>query len=118
MMPENMLTGVTIHGITSLPLLIAAFYYAVRILQNFRQHPEISMSMFFLNDRAVHAFYVVAGVAMVHSVTALVSAYGLTSGIPALDVVSKLGNTIAFLGMAYFFRAIAHVTRKPAKTAL
>lgn len=93
-------------GAAGATLTTYALYNSYFILKNFREQGEVAISMFFLKDRTVENFRILAYISILYSITALLVVAGLVpDNYPYDAAVLTL-----FGGLAYFLRGIRQVT--------
>ena len=101
-----------VYGAYGAAMFFVMVYYTVRILENFRKHPELSMANFFNLKRTATVFKTLSIVTAVLSIGYTFDMLGVFFGIFPMDYISVFVNFMMFIVMVYFFRSIFIITCK------
>lgn len=99
-------------GLAGAVIFTGILYYNKIILRHFQDHEEISMAMFFVNDRAHYVFQIVVGATVIYAAGMLYASLGVAYNKPFLGLFAKAGSILLFLCILYFMHTIADITAK------
>lgn len=102
----------TVFGLLSIGLFSTAMFYNLKILDNFQDHEEISVRMFFLDDRGPLSFQILVSATIIYSLGMLYASLGVVYNQPLLSIFSKGASLILFVVLVYFLRTVSHITEK------
>lgn len=104
---EEMLLGAVGIGLFSTML-----YYNLVIMNNFQEHEELSLAMFFLDARGPLMFQLVVSATIIYSLGMLYAALAIPYHEPFLDSYSKITSILLFIVFTVFMRHVAYITSK------
>lgn len=107
-----------IQALVGTVLFAIVTYYSYQILQNFEDHHDYSLVMFFVDEKASYAFWILASSAIIFSLGMAMGNLGMVYANELLGVLALLSSFVLFLGLGYFAVNIADVTTKKKKVPL
>ncbi|MFB6202951.1 MAG: hypothetical protein ABEK01_00505 [Candidatus Nanohaloarchaea archaeon] len=105
----------TFFGFIGAVLFAGMTYYAYRTLQNFREHREVSMAEFLIDERGIDSFVVLAFSSLLYAFSMVAVALELVYPNYYLKVLTRGMLLGVAAGMTYFFRNIYLVTEAPGR---
>lgn len=97
-------------GFTGIITFCIVIMENLRILQNFSDQEEVSMTMFFLRQETAHSLRALVYGSLVFSGTVIASAIGSTTGLSWLDLAAKIGAGVFMMTYLLFYAVIARIT--------
>ncbi len=99
-------------GFIGAVLFIGMIYYVRKSLGHFKEHRDVSLVKFFIDNRGERAFELLSITALVYAVSMIVTGLEFYKG-STLLVVSSRGLILGVAAMLlYFFREIFILTKK------
>lgn len=97
-------------GFTGVITMCIVILENLKILQNFSDQEEVSMTMFFLRKETVHSMRALVYGSLVFAGTVTASALGSILDIGWLDLAAKIGAGIFMMTYLLFYAVVSRIT--------
>lgn len=112
MVTTEMMTVETAFGFIGAFMFLAMIFYTRKALNHFKDHRDVSLVKFFIDERGEKAFILVSVTALVYAVAMMVTGLEFLIGNMVL-LVSSRALILGVAGMLlYFLREIYLITKK------
>ncbi|MFB6115396.1 MAG: hypothetical protein ABEK04_03810 [Candidatus Nanohalobium sp.] len=102
----------TAFGFIGALLFIGMIYYTRKSLKHFKEHKDVSLVKFFIDERGERAFEVLAGISLVYAISMVVTGMEFLYGSKPLLYASR-GLILGVAAMmVYFTHEVYEVTKK------
>lgn len=89
-----------------------ATYYSYDIIQNFEDHRDYSLTMFYLSEKGSHSFWIIGFSTILFSIGMTFGNLGTLYSNNYLMVFGLLSSFMLFLGIGFFTANLSDVTSK------
>lgn len=91
-------------------LCMSIFYH--RIVENMKKDKETAITKFFLKEKTVKAFKILAVSGLILVLLFLTETFGIVTERPLIGTAARIAYPLPTLGLAYFSYTLQKVTRK------
>jgi hypothetical protein len=99
-------------GAAGIGLFSTMLYYNLAIMNNFKEHEDLSLAMFFLDEKGPVMFQLVVSATVIYSLGMLYASLAIPYDARLLNLYSKATSIILFLVFTIFMRHVAYITSK------
>lgn len=99
-------------GAAGIGLFSTMLYYNLAIMNNFMEHEELSLAMFFLDEKGPIMFQLVVGATVIYSLGMLYASLAIPYDAQVLHMYSKVTSILLFVVFTIFMRHVAFITSK------
>lgn len=101
-----------LFGAAGMVIATLLLFYTIRIRGNFARHSEVSIALFFPRHQAQVALEAMIGAFTIIAIGMVVGSAGVLYADPVLDTLSRLLVGTGLLGLIWFVRTMADLTRE------